>query len=138
MQYTQGQLGRVFVARLEDGESVYEVVEEIAGFPFVSNDDLVDSSVMALMRRIPRPGLVTFAKIEFWGGLVSGIVYIASHALMMFVSFRAIAPLAGGAGMPMTPYAGGPNSPGMAATASAGTKPSTHSAPGTPSWLVAW
>ena len=30
MQYTQGQLGRVFVARLEDGESVYEVVEEIA------------------------------------------------------------------------------------------------------------
>lgn len=27
-----------------------EVVEEIAGFPFVSNDDLVDSTVMALMR----------------------------------------------------------------------------------------
>lgn len=27
-----------------------EVVEEIAGFPFMSNDDLVDSSVMALMR----------------------------------------------------------------------------------------
>jgi predicted DNA-binding protein with PD1-like motif len=30
MRYTQGQLGRVFVARLEDGESVYEAVEEIA------------------------------------------------------------------------------------------------------------
>lgn len=27
-----------------------EVVEEIAGFPFLSNDDLVDSTVMALMR----------------------------------------------------------------------------------------
>lgn len=27
-----------------------ELVEEIAGFPFMSNDDLVDSSVMALMR----------------------------------------------------------------------------------------
>lgn len=27
-----------------------EVVEEVAGFPFVSNDDLVDSTVMALMR----------------------------------------------------------------------------------------
>jgi predicted phage terminase large subunit-like protein len=27
-----------------------EVVEEVAGFPFMSNDDLVDSTVMALMR----------------------------------------------------------------------------------------
>ena len=27
-----------------------ELVEEIAGFPFMSNDDLVDSTVMALMR----------------------------------------------------------------------------------------
>ena len=27
-----------------------EVIEEIAGFPFSSNDDLVDSTVMALMR----------------------------------------------------------------------------------------
>ncbi|MCL5103839.1 MAG: DUF296 domain-containing protein [Armatimonadetes bacterium] len=31
MKYTQGTLGRVFVARLEDGESIYEAVEEIAG-----------------------------------------------------------------------------------------------------------
>ncbi len=30
MDYTQGRLGRVFVARLEDGESVYDAVEEIA------------------------------------------------------------------------------------------------------------
>ena len=30
MNYTQGNLGRVFVARLEDGESVYTAVEEIA------------------------------------------------------------------------------------------------------------
>jgi predicted DNA-binding protein with PD1-like motif len=30
MDYTQGSLGRVFVARLYDGESVYDVVEEIA------------------------------------------------------------------------------------------------------------
>jgi len=30
MNYTEGSLGRVFVARLEDGESVYDVVEEIA------------------------------------------------------------------------------------------------------------
>lgn len=30
MNYTQGRLGRVFVARLEDGESIYDVVEEIA------------------------------------------------------------------------------------------------------------
>ena len=30
MEYTQGSLGRVFVARLQDGESIYEAVEEIA------------------------------------------------------------------------------------------------------------
>ena len=30
MKYTQGQVGRVFVARLEEGESIYDVVEEIA------------------------------------------------------------------------------------------------------------
>ena len=30
MKYTKGKLGRVFVARLEDGESVYGCVEEIA------------------------------------------------------------------------------------------------------------
>jgi len=30
MDYTEGGLGRVFVARLEDGESIYEAVEEIA------------------------------------------------------------------------------------------------------------
>lgn len=27
-----------------------ELVDEVAGFPFASNDDLVDSMVMALMR----------------------------------------------------------------------------------------
>jgi predicted DNA-binding protein with PD1-like motif len=30
MRYTKGNLGRVFVARLEDGESIYDAVEEIA------------------------------------------------------------------------------------------------------------
>jgi predicted DNA-binding protein with PD1-like motif len=30
VNYTQGRLGRVFVARLEDGESIYDAVEEIA------------------------------------------------------------------------------------------------------------
>ena len=43
MQYTQGQLGRVFVARLEDGESVYEVVEEIA-----RREKIEAASVMAI------------------------------------------------------------------------------------------
>lgn len=30
MEYTQGNLGRVFVARLHDGESIYDAVEEMA------------------------------------------------------------------------------------------------------------
>jgi predicted DNA-binding protein with PD1-like motif len=30
MRYTEGKLGRVFVARLEEGESIYEAVESIA------------------------------------------------------------------------------------------------------------
>ena len=30
MEYVQGSLGRVFVARLAEGESIYEAVEEIA------------------------------------------------------------------------------------------------------------
>ncbi|HUU55401.1 MAG TPA: DUF296 domain-containing protein [Armatimonadota bacterium] len=43
MHYTQGQLGRVFVARLEDGESIYEVVEEIA-----RRENIQAASVMAI------------------------------------------------------------------------------------------
>jgi len=30
MQYAEGRIGRVFVARLEDGESVYDAVHEVA------------------------------------------------------------------------------------------------------------
>jgi len=41
------QSGLVWVPETRWAE---EVVEEIAGFPFVSHDDLVDSTVMALMR----------------------------------------------------------------------------------------
>jgi predicted DNA-binding protein with PD1-like motif len=36
MEYTQGSLGRVFVARLHDGESVYDAVEEITRREHVS------------------------------------------------------------------------------------------------------
>jgi predicted phage terminase large subunit-like protein len=41
------QSGLVWVPETRWGE---EVVEEIAAFPFAANDDLVDSTVMALMR----------------------------------------------------------------------------------------
>lgn len=41
------QSGLVWVPETRWAE---EVIEEVAGFPFMSNDDLVDSSVMALMR----------------------------------------------------------------------------------------
>jgi len=31
MQYAQGRIGRVFAARLEDGEPVYDAIQELAG-----------------------------------------------------------------------------------------------------------
>jgi len=43
MRYTQGTLGRVFVARLGDGESIYEAVEEIA-----SREGVTSAAVMAV------------------------------------------------------------------------------------------
>ncbi len=43
MEYTQAKLGRVFVARLHDGESIYEAVEEIA-----SREGIKAASVMAI------------------------------------------------------------------------------------------
>ena len=48
MDYTQGRLGRVFVARLEDGESVYDAVTEIAG-----KEGIASAAVLAVggMRR---------------------------------------------------------------------------------------
>ena len=39
--------GLVWVPQTRWGE---ELVEEVAGFPFMSNDDLVDTTIMALMR----------------------------------------------------------------------------------------
>jgi predicted DNA-binding protein with PD1-like motif len=48
MDYVQGAVGRVFVARLEDGESIYEAVEEIA-----QKEGVQSAAVLALggMRR---------------------------------------------------------------------------------------
>ena len=43
MEYTQGSLGRVFVARLEDGESVYDAAVEIA-----TREKIQSAMVMAL------------------------------------------------------------------------------------------
>jgi len=43
VKYTQGSLGRVFVARLEDGESVYDAAVEIA-----SREKIQSAVVMAL------------------------------------------------------------------------------------------
>jgi predicted phage terminase large subunit-like protein len=39
--------GLVYVPQTRWAE---ELVEEVAGFPFMSNDDLVDTTIMALMR----------------------------------------------------------------------------------------
>ncbi len=43
MEYRQGKLGRVFVAKLKDGESIYEAVEEIA-----TKESISSAAVMAV------------------------------------------------------------------------------------------
>ena len=43
MQYTEGKLGRVFVARLQDGESIYDAVHEIA-----EKEEIDSAAVMAV------------------------------------------------------------------------------------------
>jgi predicted DNA-binding protein with PD1-like motif len=53
MKYTKGNLGRVFVARLEDGESVYEAVEEIAA------RESIDSAAVLAVGGIRRGKVVT-------------------------------------------------------------------------------
>ena len=42
--------GEVRVAADEGRRLVVELVEEVAGFPFMAHDDQVDSAIMALMR----------------------------------------------------------------------------------------
>ena len=43
MEYTQGKFGRVFVARLHEGESIYAAVEEIA-----AKEGVASAAVMAV------------------------------------------------------------------------------------------
>ncbi|MHB0913420.1 MAG: PCC domain-containing protein [Armatimonadota bacterium] len=43
MRYTEGKLGRVFVARLEEGDSIYDAVHEIA-----EQEKLASAAVLAV------------------------------------------------------------------------------------------
>ena len=43
MEYTQGTFGRVFVARLQDGESIYDAVHEIA-----TKENIKSAAVLAV------------------------------------------------------------------------------------------
>lgn len=64
-----------------------------------------------LMRRIPRPGLVTYSKIEFWGTLFGGLVHLLSYGAMMLALSAMTTGMAtlGGPNMPAPAYASGPN-----------------------------
>lgn len=52
MEYTSGRLGRVFAARLHDGEPVYRAVEEIA------RREKIESGVVLLVGGVRRGGVV--------------------------------------------------------------------------------
>jgi endogenous inhibitor of DNA gyrase (YacG/DUF329 family) len=75
--------------------------------------------IIALMRRIPRPGLVASATIEFWAILASAILFAAGYGFVVFISFRTLAAMTMGPNMPVPPYAAGPNAPSGVATTSA-------------------
>lgn len=77
--------------------------------------------IATLMRRIPRRRLVIFAKIEFWGLLASGVlyVYVGSCVVFFFVTCWAFAPAVGGSNMPVPRYTAAPYSPNAVTTTSA-------------------
>ena len=61
MEYTQGRLGRVFVARLSDGESVYDAVEDtMESLPRKRRGD--PDAVVEAVRRAVRAAVV-----QRWG-----------------------------------------------------------------------
>jgi hypothetical protein len=87
---------------------------------------------MNLMRRVPRPGLVTFAKIEFWGYVICSVLFPASYTVMIFtmiMPMTAAARSAAAAAPATGPTASGPvvtvYAPGAAPT----TMPTTAFAP---------
>ena len=71
-----------------------------------------------LMRRVPRPGLVRFAKIEFWFVLVSMTLYSLGLVLVPVMAFGTAATFAAGPNMPASAFATGPNTPGTVTIAS--------------------
>jgi hypothetical protein len=73
--------------------------------------------IAMLMRRVPRRGLVIFAKIEFWALLIAGLLYTGS-AVLLIASTTTFAPVVGGPNMPAPVYAAGANSPNAVAATS--------------------
>ena len=82
--------------------------------------------IATLMRRIPRPGLVTFAKIEFWFFLVATLVYVGGVGFLMFASLRMVPAFPVGPNMPMPGYATGPSSLSVATTSAPAPNPSIY------------
>ena len=66
-----------------------------------------------LMRRIPRPGLVTYCKIEFWSVLACLVLYLVVFPGFMWYSAKVASslPVAPGPNNPTSPYAVGTSLP---------------------------
>src|SRR5438128_2549555 len=56
--------------------------------------------LMSLTRSMLRPGLVTFLKIEFWGMLVCGTLFLTSYALTFAMGFGFVRKMSAAATMP--------------------------------------
>lgn len=82
--------------------------------------------IATLMRRIPRPGLVTFAKIEFWFFLVATLMYVGGVGFLMFASLRMLPAFPVGPNMPMPGYAAGPSSLSVPTASAPASNPSSY------------
>ena len=105
LMYSPGLTGPMVLGRGFWTLSAISAVVALLAYVFVPLATL--RRIVQLMRRIPRPGLVVFAQIEFWGLLVTGTLAVLAYTwmivgLVVIPTTRATSAFASAATMPTT------------------------------------